>query len=155
MSDDLVVVEGVVPARGFKTSVRDEVWSYALDQRAWGPRRLTVVFADRRGTFRGMANCERTDPFTIGLSACIAYLGRGAAAAVVLNDEEVRPGPADLDVLGSRFGLARSVCATAGIHLVDWIACDDENFRSTRMAIDPDGEWWDVPRHREVEGEAR
>ena len=146
MAEDLVVVEGVVPARGFKTNVRDEVWSYALDQRAWGPRRLTVAFADRRGTFRAMANCRRTEPFTIGLAACIAHLGRGAAAAVALNDEEVRPGPVDLDALRTRFELARSVCAAAGIHLVDWIGCDDDNFRSTRMAIDHEGEWWDVPR---------
>ncbi len=105
----------------------------------------------RRGTFLGMANCKRTEPFTLGMAACIAYLGRGAAAAVVLNDEEVRPGPPDFDALRARFELAPTLCAAAGIHLVDWIGCDDDNFRSTRMAIDPDGEWWDVPKiHRRL-----
>ena len=145
MSRGVVVVDGVVPARGFKSNIRDEVWSYALDQRAFGPGRLWVAFADRRGTFRGLAYCRRTVPFTDGLTACILHLGRGAAAAVVLNDERVEAGPPDLEALTARFTLARSVCAAAGIHLVDWICCDDQLFRSTRFAIDPEGEWWDVP----------
>jgi hypothetical protein len=146
MSSGAVVVGGVVPARGFKCNIRDEVWSYALDQRAFGPGQLVVAFGDRRGTFRAMAHCRRTEPFTAGLTACILHLGRGTEAAVVLNDERVEAGPPDLEALAARFALARSVCAATGIHLVDWIGCDDQLFRSTRLAIDPESDWWDVPR---------
>ena len=148
MSGGVVIVDGVVPARGFKSNVRDEVWSYALDHRAFGPGRLLVAFADRRGTFRALAHCRRTEPFTDGLAACISHLGKGAAAAVVLNDEAVASGPPDLEALTARLTLARSVCAPRGIHLVDWICCDDQLFRSTRLAIEPEREWWDVPRLR-------
>jgi hypothetical protein len=53
-------------------------------------------------------------------------------------------GPPPLD-LRTRFALARSAAAAYDIHLVDWFACDDELIRSARFALDPDGEWWDVP----------
>lgn len=71
-------------------------------------------------------------------------MGAGAAAAVAFNDEMVDSGPPPAD-LGNRFWMWRTMCRASGVHLVDWISCDDQLFRSTRLALDPDGDWWDVP----------
>ena len=76
--------------------------------------------------------------------SCIAHLGRGAAAAVAFCDEPVTEGPMPIHN-ALRFRWARAIAANAGIHLVDWIACDDRLFRSVRLALEPDAEWWDVP----------
>lgn len=54
------------------------------------------------------------------------------------------PGPPPAE-LAPRFALARSIALQYGIHLVDWIACDDDLFRSSRLALEPDEDWWDVP----------
>jgi hypothetical protein len=140
----LIVVDGYVPTTANDMNLRDEAWSLALDQRAFGPRKLLVAFADADGWFRGLAYTDRTDPPDLGLEACVDFLGRGARAAVAFCDEEVVAGPIDRHELGRRFDVASEVCAGAGVHLVDWIACDDDQFRSFRFALD-DGEWWNVP----------
>ncbi len=59
-------------------------------------------------------------------------------------DEPVVDGPPPPE-LGARFALARSIATAFGIHLVDWFACDDLRFRSSRLALDPEGDWWAVP----------
>ncbi len=59
-------------------------------------------------------------------------------------DEPVVQGPPPPDLL-ERFALARAITGKYGVHLVDWFACDDDLFRSTRLAIQPGSEWWDVP----------
>lgn len=143
--DGLLVVGGFVPTAIDDTNLREEAWSFALDQRAFGPRKLLVAFADADGTFRGLAYSDRTDPPELALGPCIAHLGRGAAAAIAFCDEEVVDGPIDLDVLQRRFAVASAVCAGAGVHLVDWIACDDDKCRSSRIALYGAEEWWSVP----------
>lgn len=144
MHDRLVLVEGLVPTRGDRTNLRDEAWSFALDQRAFGPRKLLVAFADRNGRFRGLAYTDRSDPPEDALGCCVEHLGRGAAAAVAYCDEPVVDGPPP-DDLAERFARASAVTAELGVHLVDWIACDDQFFRSTRLALHPGREWWSIP----------
>jgi len=144
MKDQLVVVDGYRATAKDKTDLRKDPWSIALDQRAFGPRRLLVAFADRRGRFLGLAYTRRTQPPEAALGPCLDYLGQGAAAAVAYCDEAVVHGPPPPD-LAERFATARSIAASFGIHLVDWIACDDQVFRSTRLALHPRCRWWDVP----------
>lgn len=148
MSRKLIFVDGCVPAPDVeREDVRDQVWAYAMDQRAFGPRRLWVVFADKDGTFRGLAHTRRTSPWQHGFDACLHYLGAGAAAALVLNDEPVSANEPPGDV-GVRLAEAQLIAMPFGIHVVDWIACDDDQFRAARLrtmtpADQPD--WWDVP----------
>lgn len=52
--------------------------------------------------------------------------GGGAAAAIALCDEQVTTGPPPGDT-ATRFGRARSIAAAHGVHLVDWIVCDDQH----------------------------
>jgi uncharacterized protein YuzB (UPF0349 family) len=147
MHDTLLVVEGVVATALDDTNLRDgkDLGSLAMDQRAFGPRRLLVAFADADGRLRGIAHTRRTDPIDLALRACLQFMGSGAAAAVALCDEEVVDGPPPPD-LADRFWLARTQAAASGVHLVDWIACDDQLFRSARFALDATAEdWWDVP----------
>lgn len=144
MRDQYVLVEGYVPTRRDRTNLRDEAWSFALDQRVFGPRKLLVAFADRSGRFRGLAYTDRTDPPEDALSGCIEHLGRGAAAAVAFCDESVSDGPPP-DDLTERFERACVTAAEYGVHLVDWIACDDQLFRSSRLALYPGREWWSIP----------
>ncbi len=141
-----VVVDGYVPTELDNTNLRDEAWSFALDQRCFGPRKFLVGFADSDGTFRGIAFTKRHDNPEAALGPCILHLGMGSAAAVVFCDEEVKPGPLSPD-LAERFARAKSIAAAYGVHLVDWFSCDDDLFRSTRLALEPDAEWWDVPTH--------
>jgi hypothetical protein len=144
MESKLIVVDGYVATAKDKTNLRKDAWSIALDQRAFGPRHLLVAFANERGRFVGLAHTPQTTPMEAALGPCIKHLGQGAAAAVAYSDEPVREGPPPPD-LARRFAMARSIAASNGIHLVDWIACDDQMFRSTRFALHPDEEWWDVP----------
>jgi hypothetical protein len=144
MDPMLIVVDGYVATPADDTDLRADAWSFALDQRVFGPRRLVVAFADRSGRFLSLAHARRTDPPEAALDACIQHLGSGAAAAVAFSDEPVVEGPPPPE-LALTFAVARSVAASYGVHLVDWIACDDTCFRSARLAFDPDGEWWDVP----------
>ena len=140
----LIVVDGVLPTELDDTNLREDGVSLALDQRAFGPRRLLVAFADRDGRFRGLAHTERTDPPEKALGPCIQHIGLGSAAAVAFCDEPVSEGPPPPE-LGERFASACAIAAGYGIHLVDWVACDDQFFRSSRLALYPDDEWWDVP----------
>jgi hypothetical protein len=139
-----IVVDGYQATAKDRMDLRRDALSLALDQRAFGPRRLVVAFSDRKGRLRALAYTRRTDPPEMCLGACVDFAGKGAAAAVAFCDEHVINGPPPPD-LGERFALARSITASYGVHLVDWFACDDQLFRSTRRALDPDGEWWDVP----------
>jgi hypothetical protein len=121
--------------------LRKDTWSLALDQRVFGPGRLLVAFAKRSGLLVTIAYTRRSDPPEMALDPCIQHCGRGAAAAVALCDEAVAPPPE----LAPRFALARSIAASHGNHLVDWIACDDQLFRSSRIAVYPDDDGWDFP----------
>ena len=146
--DQTVVVEGLVASDRDETdlsSLRD-VMTLALDQRAFGPRRLLVAFADSDGRLRGIAHARRTEPIEVALRCCLEYMGRGAAAAVAFNDERVGNGPPP-DDLADRFWVWRAMAAARGVHLVDWIACDDQLFRLTRSALGllSGDDWWDVP----------
>jgi hypothetical protein len=68
----------------------------------------------------------------------------GASVAIAYCDEPVRMGPPPGDT-ALRFGLACDTAKANGIHLVDWFACDDEAFRSFRLALHPDEPWWPEP----------
>jgi hypothetical protein len=140
----LIIVDGYRPTAKDKTDLRRDFLSFALDQRAFGPRRLVVAFSDRNGRFTGLAYTPRTEPPEMSLGPCVDFVGQGSAAAVAFCDEPVTSGPPPPG-LGKRFALARSIAAPYGVHLVDWFACDDQLFQSTRFALDPDCEWWDVP----------
>ena len=59
-------------------------------------------------------------------------------------DESVSDGPPP-DDLTERFERACVTAAEYGVHLVDWIACDDQLFRSSRLALYPGREWWSIP----------
>jgi hypothetical protein len=145
MDDSLIVVEGYVVTPADDTDLRRDVWSFALDQRAFGPRRLVVAFTNRSGRLLSLAHARRTDPPEAALEACIQHLGQGAAAAVAFCDEPVADGPAPVSLL-VRYTWAGLTAERYGIHLVDWISCDDTLMRSTRLSIDPRGEWWNVPQ---------
>ena len=139
-----VIVDGYVPTAIDTTNLRDEAWSFALDQRAFGPRKVWVAFADADGSFRGLAYTDRIDRPELCIGPCIEHLGRVSGAAVAFCDEPVDDGapPADL---GLRFALAREVAKPYGVHLVDWIACDDQHFRSSSLALGTQaGDWWDA-----------
>lgn len=148
----LIVVDGIEPvAESNLDNLRDKAWSYALDQRAFGPRKLWTAVANAEGRFRGLAYTERTDPPLIALEACLAYLDehmhRDAVAAVIFCDEPVADGAPAPEFL-ERFSSARELAAKFGIHLVDWFACDDDLFRSARCSVpnaDEQPDWWDVP----------
>ena len=122
----------------------DDAWALALDQRAFGPRRLVVAFANSLGRLVGLAHAPRTDPTWYAMACCLDHFGPGPSAAIVYCDEPVtwEPPPPEL---GAQFECARQVASNYDVHLVDWFACDDQTFRSSRIALDPDGEWWDLP----------
>jgi hypothetical protein len=144
----MIIVEGVAPvAESELDDVPNQIWSYAMDQRAFGPRKLLVVFTDGAGRLRTLAHANRTDRPLLAFEACLDHLGAGAAAAIALCDESVTPGPLSAEVL-ERFTEARALAQLYGVHLVDWIACDDDAFRAVRLLTltpseQPD--WWDLP----------
>jgi hypothetical protein len=104
-----------------------------------------VTFGDAQGRLRSIAHAPRTDPPELALGPCIEHCGEGAAAAVAFCDEAVPWGKPPPDDLALRFAMAKLIAHDHGIHLVDWIACDDRVFRSTKWALQPGAEWWDVP----------
>src|SRR5687767_12260890 len=112
MDDTVVVVEGYVATERDDTDLSSfrEAMGFALDQRAFGPRRLLVAFTEADGRLRAIAHTRRTDPIEIALRGCLEHLGRGAAAAVAFNDEPVHDGP-PADDLAERFWLWRLMCA--------------------------------------------
>lgn len=145
MRSRFIVVDGVVPAEGHVDNIRgSRIWEFALDQRVFGPRKLMVVLAEADGTFLGLMYTERPCPLEAGIIPCIKHLGRPAAAAVILNDERVTSGPPEPEI-AARFHRAKSLCASLGVHLVDWICCDDDLFRSSKLSLAAVDEWWDVP----------
>lgn len=142
----LTIVEGCRYTGDDLDMSTDDAWGIALDQRHFGPRQLVVVTARAGGVPLGIAHCERTEPPELGLTCCLAALDDGADAVVAYSDEpcslEEPPG------LAERFATARAVAAGFGVHLVDWIMCDDIYLRSIKGTLLPDdwaGDWWDVP----------
>ncbi len=138
----------IVEAYKFKGSDIDlstvDAWDFALDQRAFGPRQLLVVTAGPDGQVLGLAHCEQTEPPEMALVCCLETLDDGAAAAVAYSDEPVgsEPPPG----LAERFATARAAAKDHGVHLVDWMLCDDTELRSMRFTLDEaDDEWWDLP----------
>lgn len=145
MSDLILVVERLVVADpDDHIDLREEAWSFALDQRAFGPRRLLVALADPAGDLRELVHTDRTDPPELAFALCLEESAVRPAVAVALCDEPVAWGPPSHD-LAVRFAAARAAASQHGMHLIDWIACDDQIFRSTRLALEPDADWWDAP----------
>lgn len=147
MSRHRNLIEGFAFRGADAPNLQDDAWSFALDQRAFGPRRLLVVFTSADGGAISLAHAPRSDPPEAGLEPCIRRVGLGAVAAVAFCDEPVVDGPPPVD-LADRFATARSVAAVWGVHLVDWFACDDDLVRSSRCALDPGKGWWDAPSAR-------
>lgn len=140
----LTVVEGFRCTRPDFDLATVDAWSIALDQRAFGPRRLLVVTATADGRMLGLAHCEQTDPPEMALRCCLRTLDDGAAAAVAYSDERVDAAPPPPG-WATRFATARRAAAECGVHLVDWLQCDDILCRSMRFALEEVDEWWDVP----------
>lgn len=148
----LIFVDGIAPtAESGLNNLREQVLSLALDQRAFGPRKLWTAFADADGRLGGIAYTDRTDPPLIAFEACLHYqcdrMGTDAAAAVVFCDEMIANEPPSNASL-ERFRNARALAAYFGVHLVDWFACDDEIFLAARLhtlRVEEQPDWWDLP----------
>ncbi len=117
-----------------------DFWGFALDQRAFGPRRLVVVTARSDGAVLGLAHCERTEPPELALKCCLAALGDGDIA-VAYSDEPVSADPPI--GLRDRLDTARVAARELGVHLVDWIMCDDLQMRSMHITQEGSSHWWD------------
>lgn len=151
---DLILVEAYAPTAEFDHDpLPDQILGFALDQRSFGPRRLVVAFATHDGRFLALLHTPRTDPVDWALEACLEHfetIGRGGethAAAVVLCDEPVSDGPPPPGFLAT-FERARRAAQRHGVHLVDWIACDDDMFRCARrrtFELTAEPGWWDAP----------
>jgi hypothetical protein len=144
MRETTIVVDGFSATTADDTNMKRDVWSFALDQRAFGPRKLVVAFTDGAGNLMSLAHAPRTDFPEAALACCVDWAPEHPRAAVAFCDQRVDSGPPPSD-LAQRFAAASAICRVRGIHLVDWIACDDLQFRSTRLALDPKSEWWSVP----------
>ena len=151
---NLIMVDALAPNPAFDHDpLPDQILGIALDQRAFGPRQLMVAFAAYDGRFLALTYALRTDPIDGALEGCLLHfdaIGRGGeehAAAVVLCDQAVEEGPASAEFIAT-FERARAMARHHGVHLVDWIACDDDMFRcARRRTFTPEAEpgWWDVP----------
>ena len=151
---NVVSVDGFVPNPEFDHDpLPQQILGIALDQRAFGPRKLMVAFAAHDGRFLALLYAQRTFPITDALEGCLLHfdsLGRGGearVAAVVLCDQPVEDGAPSPEFTAT-FELAQGLARKYGVHLVDWIACDDDLFRCARMrTFGPKTEagWWDVP----------
>ena len=150
----MIIVDALAPNPEFDHDpLPDQILGIALDQRAFGPRQLMVAFAAYDGRFLALTYTRRTHPMDAALQACLLHfdsLGRGGeahAAAVVLCDEAVEDGPAPASFVAT-FERAQSMAREHDVHLVDWIASDDDLFRcARRRTFTPEAEpgWWDVP----------
>jgi mevalonate pyrophosphate decarboxylase len=145
MPDDVVVVERLM-AVDADIDLHDCLWELALDQRAFGPRRVIVALTDERGRLLELAHADRTDPPELAFGLCLDEAASGAAAAVAYCDEPVdtESPPEQMAEVARRWSTARHVAREFGVHLVDWIGCDDQAFRSFRLACDPDSDGWDL-----------
>src|ERR1700719_582168 len=92
-----------------------DLWSLALDQRAFGPRQLVVVTARRDGAVIGLAHCERTQPPALALTCCLAAADDGPAVAAAYSDEPVSTDPPT--GLRDRLHTARVAARQFGVHL--------------------------------------
>jgi hypothetical protein len=149
-----ITVDALVPNPGFDHELLpDTILGIALDQRAFGPRKLMVAFAAYDGRFLALTYAPRTDPVQTAIEGSLRYFdtyvrgGQVDVAAVVLCDEPVTDGPTPPEFI-DKFELARTIARRHNVHLVDWIGCDDDLFRCARRSTftpvaDPD--WWDVP----------
>lgn len=147
-SDELVVVERVIPSQEgcADLDLRGRLlWELALDQRAFGPRRVLVAGADADGHLLELVHTTRTDQPELAFGFCIRTLGAEVEAAVAYCDEPVdlTASGSELDRVVERLADARSFAWDHfGVHLVDWIACDDQCVRSSQILADPDGDPW-------------
>ena len=146
MESNTIIVELVVAEDPEDLSLRNDAWSLALDQQAFGPGRMLVATADRAGRLLAIAHTTTTDPPLLGLGCCLEYTFRNGIlpdAAVVFNDEPVEWGPPPAE-LKFRFTTSRELCARFGVHLVDWFCCDADNelIRSAGAAFEPGADWW-------------
>jgi hypothetical protein len=138
-----IIVEGYAYV-GDELDLRgNDFWGLALDQRAFGPQRLVVVTAGSNGAAIGLAHCERTEPPELALKCCLHTLNDGAAAVVAYSDEPVSADPPI--GLGDRLDAARAAAREFGVHLVDWVMCDDDQMRSMRFTLEDCNPWWDAP----------
>jgi hypothetical protein len=144
MSDlSITIVEGCHYSGNDLDLSGTDFWSLALDHRPFGSGQLLVVTAHSDGRVMGLAHCRQTELPELALKCCLATLDDGATAAVAYSDEPVS---ADLPVgLGDRLDAARHAAREFGVHLVDWILCDDVQIRSMRMALEDCDHWWDAP----------
>jgi len=143
MSSIFVVESFGVAADADEINLREAAWEFALDQRAFGPRRLLVAFGARDGRMVGLAHARRTNRPEFALAACIDHAGRGTALALAFCDERVVEGP-PAPGLSERWALHRRIAQDFGVVLIDWFDCDDLCIRSTKLALHPDREWWDM-----------
>jgi hypothetical protein len=144
MSDlSITIVEGYHCTGADLDLSGTDFWGFALDQRAFGPRQLVVVTARGDGAVVGLAHCDQTELPELALKCCLAALDDGAAAAVAYSDEPVST---DRPIgLRDRLDRARVAAREFGVHLVDWIMCDDTQMRSIRFALEDCDQWWDAP----------
>jgi hypothetical protein len=113
----------------------------ALGQRIFGPHRLLVLTTRRDRIMVGLTHCVQTDPRELALKCCLSVCDDGAAAAIAFSDECVADEPPP--DLRERFNAARAAAGEFGIWLVDWIACDDTNTRSTLLTLQDVIDWPD------------
>ena len=143
MSDlSITIVEGYHVTDGRLDLSGTDFWGIALDQRAVGPGRLVVVTAHPDGTVVGLAHCRRGEMPELALQYCLAALDDGAAAAVAYSDEPVSADPPI--GLCDRLDTARVAAGEFGVHLVDWVMCDDTRIRSMRLTVEDFDHWWDA-----------
>lgn len=112
----------------------EDVWSLALDQRAFGPRQLIIAFGDADGRMVGVTHTPREDPPELTFGFCVEHFLQRADADVAMAfcDEPVTATEITPRVL-ARWSLAREIADDHGVELLDWIACDDHEFRSARL----------------------
>jgi hypothetical protein len=142
----ITIVEGIRYS-GDEFDLRHDLWDFALEQRYFGPRQLVVATGSSDGRVIGLVHCRQTEPREMALKYCLAALDQRPAVAVAYSDEPVSLEP-PLD-LRERFDAARAAAGEFGVHLVDWIMCDDIHIRSIKYSLEvSEDDWWDVPPPR-------
>jgi hypothetical protein len=111
-----------------------DVWSLALDQRAFGPRRLVIAFGDDDGRMLGLTHTPREEPPELTFGFCIEhFLQRADTDVAIAYCDEPVTATEITPRIRARWSLAREIADDLGIELLDWIACDDHEFRSARL----------------------